>query len=328
PGLLEEEFLWSCTTCGHCLDVCPAFIRPPEQVIDIRRAQVLMTGEIPQTVGETLRNFERQGNPWGMPGQNRMAWAEGLDLNILSPGDKVEVLYYVGCAGAFDDRNKKVTRSFIEILNKLDIDYGVLGDAEICCGETARRMGNEYLFQVAAEENIALFGQYQFQKIVTLCPHGLNTIRHEYPQFGGEYQVQHAAEFLAERLAELNFKAEDGLDLGRLTFHDSCYLGRYNQIYEQPRQLLNKAHHPPLEMAASRSDSFCCGGGGGAMWLETAADTRINHHRLEQALELDPNTIVTACPYCMIMFDDALRSKGITEQVQVLDLIEILNQSL
>jgi len=328
PGLLEEEFLWSCTTCGHCLDVCPAFIRPPEQVIDIRRAQVLMTGEIPQTVGETLRNFERQGNPWGMPGQNRMAWAEGLDLNILSPGDKVEVLYYVGCAGAFDDRNKKVTRSFIEILNKLDIDYGVLGDAEICCGETARRMGNEYLFQVAAEENIALFGQYQFQKIVTLCPHGLNTIRHEYPQFGGEYQVQHAAEFLAERLAELNFKAEDGLDLGRLTFHDSCYLGRYNQIYEQPRQLLKKAHHPPLEMAASRSDSFCCGGGGGAMWLETAADTRINHHRLEQALELDPNTIVTACPYCMIMFDDALRSKGITEQVQVLDLIEILNQSL
>ena len=328
PELLEEDYLWACTTCGHCLDVCPAFIRPPEQVIDIRRAQVLMTGEIPQTIGETLRNFERQGNPWGMPGQNRMAWAEGLDVRVLAPGDEVDVLYYVGCAGAFDDRNKQVTRAFIEILNKLGVDYGVLGDAEMCCGETSRRMGNEYLFQVAAEENIALFGQFKFNKIVTLCPHGLNTIKHEYPEFGGEYQVQHAAEFLAEHLAELNFRSDNGVDLGRLTFHDSCYLGRYNQIYNQPRQLLEGAHLSPLEMKASKGDSFCCGGGGGAMWMETAADTRINHHRLNQAMELDPNTIVTACPYCMIMFDDALRSKGMTEQVKVLDLIEVLNQSL
>ena len=328
PEVLDEEYLWACTTCGHCLDVCPAFIRPPEQVIDIRRAQVLMTGEIPQTIGETLRNFERQGNPWGMPGQNRLAWAEGLNLKVLSPGDEVEVLYFVGCAGAFDERNKQVTRAFIEILNKLGVDYGVLGDAEMCCGETARRMGNEYLFQVAAEENVALFSQYKFKKIVTLCPHGLNTIKHEYPEFGGEYQVQHAAEFLAEHLAELNFKAGDGSNLGRLTFHDSCYLGRYNQIYDQPRQLLEKAQHPPLEMKSTQKDSFCCGGGGGAMWMETAADTRINHQRLMQAMELDPNTIVTSCPYCMIMFDDALRSKGMTEQVKVLDLVEVLNQSL
>lgn len=328
PELLDEGFLWACTTCGHCLDVCPAFIRPPEQVIDMRRAQVLMTGEIPQTVGETLRNFERQGNPWGMPGQNRMAWAEGLDPKILAPGDEVEVLYYVGCAGAFDDRNKKVTRSFIEILNKLGVDYGVLGDAEMCCGETARRLGNEYLFQVAAEENIALFSQYKFQKIVTLCPHGLNTIRHEYAKYGGEYQVQHAAEFLAELISKLNFKTGNGQDLGRLTFHDSCYLGRYNQIYDQPRQLLEGAQIFPMEMDLNRKDSFCCGGGGGAMWLETEADTRVNHRRLEQALELNPDTIATACPFCMIMFDDALRSKGMTDQVQVLDLMEILNQSL
>ena len=328
PELLDEEYLWACTTCGHCLDVCPAFIRPPEQVIDIRRAQVLMTGEIPQTIGETLRNFERQGNPWGMPGQNRMDWAKGLDVKVLSPGDEVDVLYYVGCAGSFDDRNKQVTRAFIELLNKLGVDYGVLGDAEMCCGETSRRMGNEYLFQVAAEENIALFGQYKFNRIVTLCPHGLNTIKHEYPEFGGEYQVQHAAEFLAEHLAELNFKPDNGVDLGRLTFHDSCYLGRYNQIYAQPRQLLEGAHLSPLEMKASHKDSFCCGGGGGAMWMETAADTRINHQRLKQAMELDPNTIITSCPYCMIMFDDALRSKGMTEKVKVLDLIEVLNQSL
>ncbi len=328
PALLEEEFLWSCTTCGHCLDVCPAFIRPPEEVIDIRRAQVLMTGEVPGTVGETLRNFERQGNPWGMPAQNRMGWAQGLEVNVLSPGDEVDVLYYVGCAGSFDERNMKVTRAFLEILTKLEVNYGILGDAEMCCGETARRMGNEYLFQVAAEENIKLFGQYKFQRIVTLCPHGLNTLKHEYPRFGGSYQVQHGSEFLEEYLTELNFKSGNGVEYGKLTFHDSCYLGRYNDIYSQPRILLEKSQHPALEMQASRQNSFCCGGGGGAMWLETDAETRINRHRLEQALELGADTIATACPFCLIMFDDALRSKGLAEEIQVLDLIEILNQSL
>ena len=328
PDLLKEEFLWSCTTCGHCLDVCPAFIRPPEQVIDIRRAQVLMTGDVPQTVGETLRNFERQGNPWGMPGQNRMGWADGLDVRVLSAGDQVEVLYFIGCAGSFDDRNKKVTRAFIEILNKLKVDYGVLGDAEMCCGETSRRMGNEYLFQVAAEENIKLLSGIKFEKLVTLCPHGLNTIKNEYPQFGGEFLVMHAVEFLADLLPDLQFNANPDLNLGKLTFHDSCYLGRYNDIYVQPRELLKKANLKPHEMKASHEDSFCCGGGGGAMWLETAADKRINQHRLNQAMDIDAETITTACPYCLIMFDDALRSKGLAEDIQVLDLMEILNQSL
>jgi len=326
--LLEEEFLWSCTTCGHCLDVCPAFIRPPEQVIDIRRAQVLMTGNVPKTIGETLRNFERQGNPWGMPAQNRMSWADGLDVRVLSPGDKVDVLYFVGCAGSFDDRNQKVTRAFIEILNKLKVDYGVLGDAEMCCGETARRMGNEYLFQVAAEENIGIFSEIQFQKIITLCPHGLNTIKNEYPTFGGDFQVQHAVEFLAELLPGLKFQDSGTRDLGKLTFHDSCYLGRYNNVYTQPRDLLKKANLSPLEMKNNKQESFCCGGGGGAMWLETAADTRINQHRLQQALDIEADTITTACPYCLIMFDDALRSKGLADEIEVLDIIEILNQSL
>lgn len=326
--LFKEEFLWSCTTCGHCLDVCPAFIRPPEQVIDIRRAQVLMTGEVPQTVGETLRNFERQGNPWGMPAPSRFSWADGLDVRVISPGEKVDVLFYVGCAGAFDDRNKKVTRAFLEILTKLSIDYGVLGEAEMCCGETSRRMGNEYLFQVAAEENISLLSEYQFNKIVTLCPHGLNTFRNEYPKFGGNFQVLHASEFLAEIIKKKDFNTSSGIDYGRLTFHDSCYLGRYNNVYTQPRELLKDANLSPLEMEASQEKSFCCGGGGGAMWLETDADTRINQHRLQHALDINADTITTACPFCLIMFDDALRSKGLTEQIQVYDLVEILNQSL
>jgi Fe-S oxidoreductase/nitrate reductase gamma subunit len=327
PEILKEEFLWSCTTCGHCLDVCPAFIRPPEQVIDIRRAQVLMTGDVPTTVGETLRNFERQGNPWGMPSQDRIAWAEGLDVRLLQPGEEVEVLYYVGCAGSFDDRNKKVTRAFIEVLNKLNIDYGVLGAAEMCCGETTRRMGNEYLFQVAAEENIALFAEYSFKKIVTLCPHGLNTFRNEYPRFGGDFEVLHASEFLAEKLKDVNLSPA-GSEYGKLTFHDSCYLGRYHNVYAQPREVLNKLEITPLEMRENREDSFCCGGGGGAMWLETAADTRINQHRLDHALEIEADTITTACPFCLIMFDDALRSKGLTDSVQVIDLVEVLNNSL
>jgi Fe-S oxidoreductase/nitrate reductase gamma subunit len=328
PHLLKEEFLWSCTTCGHCLDVCPAFIRPPEQVIEIRRAQVLMTGDVPATVGETLRNFERQGNPWGMPAQNRMGWAEGLNVPVLNPGDQVDVLYYVGCAGSFDDRNKRVTRAFIEVLNKLGVDYGVLGDAEMCCGETARRMGNEYLFQVAAEENIALFSQYNFKRIVTLCPHGLNTLRNEYPRFGGSYQVYHASEFLASELENLKLKSHADANLGRITFHDSCYLGRYHNVYTQPREVLTHLKLIPVEMKSSRENSFCCGGGGGAMWLETAADTRINQQRLNQALEVQADTITTACPYCLIMFDDALRSRGLTESVQVFDLVEILNSAI
>jgi Fe-S oxidoreductase/nitrate reductase gamma subunit len=327
-ALLEEEFLWSCTTCGHCLDVCPAFIRPPEQVIDIRRSQVLMTGEVPQTVGETLRNFERQGNPWGMPAQNRAGWVEGLDVPILSPGDAVDVLYYVGCAGAFDDRNQKVARAFIGILNKLKVNYGILGESEICCGETARRMGNEYLFQVAAEENIKLLSEYTFNKIVTLCPHGLNTLKHEYPRFGGNFQVLHAAEFLVEIVNEKKFKKAVETDFGRLCFHDSCYLGRYHDVYAQPRELLQDVNLKPLEMDASHANSFCCGGGGGAMWLETAADTRINQNRLQQALDIKATTITTACPYCLIMFDDACRSKGLTEEIKILDLVEILNQYL
>ncbi len=328
PELLKEEYLWSCTTCGHCLDVCPAFIRPPEQVIDIRRAQVLMTGDVPTTVGETLRNFERQGNPWGMPNQNRMSWSEGLNVRVLNPGDEVDVLYYVGCAGSFDDRNKRVTRAFIDVLNKLGIDYGVLGDAEMCCGETARRMGNEYLFQVAAEENIALFSEYKFNTLLTLCPHGLNTFRNEYPKYGGSFKVLHASEFLAEKLQEMEIKVPGEANYGKLTFHDSCYLGRYHDVYAQPRQVLAQLDLKPLEMKASLENSFCCGGGGGAMWLETAADTRINQNRLNHALELKVDTITTACPYCLIMFDDALRSKGLTESIQVLDLVEILNTSL
>jgi Fe-S oxidoreductase len=198
----------------------------------------------------------------------------------------------------------------------------------MCCGETTRRMGNEYLFQVAAEENIALFSEYKFNKLVTLCPHGLNTFRTEYPKYGGSFNVLHGSEFLVEKLQEMDLQNPGIERYGKLTFHDSCYLGRYHNVYAQPRQILTKLDLKPLEMKNSGENSFCCGGGGGAMWLETAADKRINQNRLDHALVLEADTITTACPYCLIMFDDALRSKGLTESIKVLDLVEILNTSL
>lgn len=327
--LLAEETLWACTTCGACLDACPAFIRPPERVIDIRRAQVLMTGEMPSSVGETLRNYERQGNPWGMPPGDRMKWAEGLDIPILSPGDQVDVLYFVGCAAAYDDHNQKSARAFIRILNKLGIDYGILGPNELCCGETARRMGNEYLFQVFAEDNIAALDEIEFNRIVTQCPHGYNTLKHEYPRFGGDYQVLHTVEFLAEYDKELgNLAGKNGQSFGTLTYHDSCYLGRYNAVYDQPREVLGSVHLHSAEMGRTKENSFCCGGGGGGMWVETDAETRINHERLLDIQAIQADTVATACPFCTIMLEDAIRSKGLTEEIQVLDIAEILDRQL
>lgn len=325
PDLTSESMLWSCTTCGACLDVCPAFIRPPENIVDLRRAQVLMSGTMPGPVGETLRNYERQGNPWGFPPQDRMKWAAGLDIKILEDGDTTDVLFFVGCAGAFDERNQQVTRAFVSLLQAAGVDFGLLGPAEICCGETARRMGNEYLFQVSAEENIQLFERITFSRIVTLCPHGYNSLKHEYPRFGGRYQVQHGAEYLAEIQEKIKISTPAKHSYGRVTFHDSCYLGRYNNVYAQPRELLELARVHPLEMADTRQESFCCGGGGGSMWLETEAETRISKRRLDQARELEADTIATSCPFCLIMLDDAVRSEGLSDQVQVVDIMEILS---
>jgi len=325
-NLLEEKSLWACTTCGACLDVCPAFIRPPERVIDIRRAQVLMTGEMPSSVGETLRNIERQGNPWGIPAAEKAQWAAGLNVPILSPGDEVDVLFFVGCAAAFDDHSQKAARAFVRLLDRLEVNYGILGPSEMCCGETARRMGNEYLFQVFAEDNIAALEEIQFQRIVTQCPHGYNTLCNEYPRFGGHFNVQHSTQFLSEYQEQLKALAQkNGADYGTITYHDSCYLGRYNEIYNPPRLLLESVELNPVEMRRTKEDSFCCGGGGGGMWVETDAETRINHERLKDIQAAGADTVATACPFCTIMLEDALRSKGLIQDIQVLEIAELVD---
>ena len=321
PNIFGVDYNWGCTTCGACIKACPALIDPVDQVIQLRRYQTLTTGELPKTIADTLRNIERQGNPWGIPGQNRGDWIGDLELPIASPDEQVDVLLYFGCALAFDERNKKIARNIIQILNRLGISYATLGGDEMCCGETARRMGHEYIFQVMAEENISLFDELNFKRIVTPCPHCLNTFKNEYPILGGDYQVQHITELLEETLPEKISRQKNG---STATFHDPCYLGRYNQVLDQPRILASKTSHQVVEMKESKQNSFCCGGGGGQMWLETDADTRINHKRLSDALESGADTILTACPYCLTMFEDAIGAKGLGDQIKAVDLVEAI----
>ena len=323
-----EAYPWQCTTCGACIVRCPAFVNPVDEIIDMRRYQALTTGKVPKSVADALRNIERQGNPWGIPAQDRLNWSEGLNLRELAPGDQTDVLYFVGCASAFDDRNKKVARSFVHLLQKANVNFGVLGLDETCCGETARRMGNEYLFQVFAEQNLEAMGKIKFNRIVTQCPHCYNTLKNEYPQFGSTYKVQHYTEFLNEISLAKGISANGNGLKGRLTYHDSCYLGRYNEVYQAPRQLLKDAGLKPVELARHGENSFCCGGGGGQMWLETDPNTRINHRRLAEAQKVNADVVATACPYCLLMFDDAIRSKGVGEQIQVMDIAEILEKQL
>ena len=326
---LPEELPWSCTTCGSCIIECPAFVNPVDEIIDLRRYQTLTTGKIPKSVADVLRNMERQGNPWGMPAEERISWAKDLNVRELMPGEETDILLFVGCAFAYDDRNKKVVQSFCRILQNAEVDFAVLGLDEMCCGETARRLGHEYLFQMFAEQNIEIFSQVKFNKIVTQCPHCFNTLKNEYPQMGGNYEVLHYTEFLAELSLPWDTASTNGNGIsGTFTFHDSCYLGRYNQLYKQPRQLLEKANVDTVEMSRHGDHSLCCGGGGGQMWMETDAETRINHRRLDDAIQVEADILATACPYCLLMFDDAIRSKGIGDQMQVLDIAEILDKKL
>jgi Fe-S oxidoreductase len=249
-----------------------------------------------------------------------------MDVRELAPGDEVDVLLYIGCAGAYDDRNKKVTQSFVRLLHRAEVDFGVLGFDEMCCGETARRMGHEYIFQVFAEQNIEIFNSVKFNRIVTQCPHCFNTLKNEYPQMGGEYEVLHYAEFLKEIAPQLG--RSNGKMEGKLTYHDSCYLGRYNNIFEAPRELLDQANVDRFELPRHGENSFCCGAGGGGMWVETDPNTRINQHRLQQAIDSKADIVAMACPYCLIMFDDAARSKGVSEEIQFLDIAEVLEKQL
>jgi Fe-S oxidoreductase/nitrate reductase gamma subunit len=333
PALLgdaiQKETPWLCTTCGACTAVCPMFVNPVSSAVEMRRHLTLMTGEVPGSVGEALTNMERRGNPWGLPKENHAPWVKELGVRILQPGETTENLLFIGCAFGYDSRLHKAGGDLVRLLQAADMDFAVLGANEGCCGETARRLGHEYIFQVMVEENIAAFDSVRFERIITPCAHCFNTLKNEYPQFGGQYEVLHHTEFLTQLSSEGRLKFSSDAGNKTYTFHDSCYLGRYNGIFEGPRETLDAIPNlQRTEMPRRKANAFCCGGGGGHMWMEIDPNTRINHRRLDEAVkEARADVVVTACPYCLIMFDDAIRSKGIGEQVAVRDLAEVLSES-
>jgi len=324
---LNDE-IWSCTTCGNCMEHCPVFIEHIQKYVDMRRYLVLMESRFPPEVQTVLRNWETNSNPWGLAFATRGDWARGLQVQTLAENPEVEYLFYVGCTGSFEERGKKVTAAMVRLLHQAGVSFGILGAEEKCCGETARRIGNEYLFQSMAAELAEIINGYGIKKIITTCPHGYNCLKNEYPQFGGNWEVYHHTEFLARLLGE-GLLLPRRLDK-RLTFHDSCYLGRYNGIYEEPRGVLKSIPGLRLlEMERRQAKSFCCGAGGGRMWMEeTLGEQKINEARTDQALALDPELIAVSCPFCAIMLEDGLKAREKEEAVKVYDIAELLAQAL
>lgn len=326
--IISEDTLWSCTACLNCYEQCPVFISGFDKIIDMRRSVVLMESRFPNELKEVFRAMERKSNPWGVEKNQRADWAQTLGVKTLAENPEVEWLYFPGCFKGFDDRNKKVAMAVVKILQRTGTSFGILGPEEGCCGDPARRMGHEYIYSQLVEKNIETFEKYKIKKILTTCPHCYNTLKNEYPQFGGNYEVIHQTEFLKTLLEQKKITLKNETPL-TVTYHDSCYLGRYNQIYQPQREILKAIPGVTLkEMERSFERSFCCGGGGGRMWMEEHQGKRINEMRADQALALDPNVIATACPYCLTMLEDGLKARGKEESVKVYDLAELLEKSM
>ena len=323
--------LWSCTTCYACVYECPVLIEQVDDIVDMRRYLALMEGDIPSSLAATLTNIERAGNPWKQPKRKRAAWAQGLDFEVpimasLEEGAGVDVLWWVGCAGAYDPRNQKVTKAIAKILRAAGVNFAILGEEETCTGDSARRAGNEYLFQQLAQQNIETLNGYKFKLILTQCPHCLNTLLNEYPQFGGHYQVMHHTQYIEALLAEGQIKVKaEAKD--KLTFHDPCYLGRYNDEYVAPRRLAAATGMTLVEMARSKGQAMCCGGGGARVWMEDEGSDRVNYNRLAQIQETGCKQVGVACPFCMVMLEDARGAKG-AEDLVVRDVAEIVADAL
>ena len=322
--VVTEDEIWACTTCRACQEVCPVSIEQMAKVIDMRRSLVMEQASIPETAEVALRSIEERGHPWRGTTATRTDWAEGLDVKILAEDSDIDILYWVGCNEALEERSARVAQSVAKILKLAGINFGILGVEESCCGEPARRLGNEYLFQMQAQKIIEMLKGYKVKRLVTACPHCYNTMKNEYPQFGGEFEVIHHTEFIANLFKEGKLRIIKGAS-GIVTYHDACYLGRQNNIYEPPRQILNNMPDLTLvEMEKNRRKSFCCGGGGGRMWLEERPGQRISELRTEQAIETKAQVIATACPYCLQMFDDAIKAKEVEESLKVMDIAELV----
>ncbi len=324
----SPEVLWSCTSCGACENACPVLINHVDRIMDMRRHMTLMEGNVSTELTNTFQNIERNYNPWGIGADKRADWAEGLNLKYFGgsdDNDKAEYLFWVGCAGSYDIRAQKTMKAFAEIMDNGGISYAILGQKEKCSGDTLRRTGNEYAFDALAKENIETLNDLGVKKVVTACPHCFNTLKNEYPAFGGNYQVQHHTQMIEQLISSGRIELTEAVE-GKVTFHDPCFLGRWNDEVEAPRQSLAAIKHLKLvEMKETKKKSFCCGAGGGQMWMEEMEDTkRINIERTEHALETGADTIAVGCPFCMTMIEDGVKAKSMEDKVKVRDVAEIV----
>jgi Fe-S oxidoreductase len=320
---VPEEMIWDCVTCGACVHECPVSIEHIDHIVDLRRDLVMMQSSFPSEAESMLRDVERVGNPWGKPQGDRESWAEGLGVRVVQEGETApEILYWVGCAAAYDERARTAAESTVKLLQKAGVDFAILGARESCTGDPARRMGNEYVFQAYAEQNVATLNEQGVTKIVASCPHCLNSLANEYPDFGGRYEVMHHTQLLAELLRD--GKLEPVKSETEITYHDSCYLARHNDVESEPRELV-AAVGKPVEMANHGKRTFCCGAGGAHMWMEERGRP-INEERVRQAAETGAETLAVACPFCTVMLDDGVRASG--KQLRVVDVSTLLVESI
>jgi len=329
--VVTEEEIWACTTCGACQEVCPVNIEHIRKIIDLRRNLVLVQSKMPESAQLMLRNMQSRGHPWAGVQSLRLRgdWTSGLDIKILAEGDKADTLFWVGCTGALVERNVEATLAMTRVLKAAGVDFGVLGDAETCCGDPARRVGYEFQFQILAEQNIETFKSHNIKEIITSCPHCYNTIKNEYPRYGGDFKVVHYTQLIADLVRQGKLKLTNELN-SIVTYHDPCYLGRYNSVYREPRRILQAIPKTRLEeMERSRNKSFCCGGGGGLMWIEEQpGTTKINHMRIEDVLKTGADTVVTACPYCLQMFEESIEHKDIKDSLKARDIVELVEAAM